>query len=56
MILQVHDELLFETPKKELKDVLELVTDHMQGAAKLKVPLKVSVQHGPNWLDMKEEE
>ncbi len=55
MILQVHDELLFETPKNELKQVLKLVTNRMQSAAKLQVPLKVSIKYGPNWLDMKED-
>ena len=52
MILQVHDELLFEAPVKE-KDVLEkLVQEEMEGVYKLAVPLVVEVCTGPNWRDM----
>jgi DNA polymerase I len=52
MILQVHDELLFEAPLKE-KEVLEkLVQEEMEGVYKLVVPLVVEVCTGPNWRDM----
>lgn len=54
MILQVHDELVFEASKKELKELIEVATSEMQDAASFKVPLKVSVKVGPNWLDMKD--
>jgi len=54
MLLQVHDELLFEVPKKELKDLVTLAAHEMQNAVKFKVPMKVSVKAGPNWLDMEE--
>jgi DNA polymerase-1 len=54
MILQVHDELLFETPVKSLEEVTAMVTAEMQDAVTFKVPLKVSVKAGSNWLDMKE--
>ena len=54
MILQVHDELLFEAPNEELKALVTLVVKEMQGAVSFKVPMKVSVKVGPNWLDMKE--
>jgi len=54
MLLQVHDELLFEGPKTELKELAAFVQDRMQNAAKFRVPLDVSVKAGPNWLDMKE--
>lgn len=54
MILQVHDELLFEVPKKELKELIGVATSEMQQAVSFKVPLKVSVKAGPNWLDMKD--
>ena len=54
MILQVHDELLFETPKLESKRLVEMVRDRMQHAVKFRVPLKVDVKAGPNWLDMEE--
>jgi DNA polymerase-1 len=51
MILQVHDELVFESPKSELKQLEELVTDKMKTAMKLSVPVDVEVGTGPNWLD-----
>ena len=54
MILQVHDELLFEAPKNEIKDLVRVVTQEMQGAVSFKVPIKVSVKVGPNWLDMED--
>lgn len=54
MILQVHDELLFEAPKPELKDLVPMVRKLMCGAVAFKVPMEVSVKAGPNWLDMAE--
>jgi DNA polymerase-1 len=51
MILQVHDELVFESPKSELKQLEELVADKMKNALKLNVPVDVEVGTGPNWLD-----
>jgi DNA polymerase-1 len=56
MLLQIHDELVFETPPEELKAVAALVAEEMQGALKdrLEVPLKVDVSAGPNWLDVNE--
>jgi len=54
MTLQVHDELVFEVPKDELDKMKELVKEEMEGAVKLSVPIKVSVQYGKNWLDMEE--
>ena len=53
MLLQVHDELVFEVPKKELVKTSELVRKVMQGAYKLKVPLKTDAKSGPNWEQMK---
>ena len=52
MVLQVHDELVFEVPKDELKEMKELVKKEMEGAVKLCVPIKVSVKYGKNWLEM----
>ena len=49
MVLQVHDELLLECPKRELKQVVRLVEELMAGAASLSVPLLVDVGHGANW-------
>ncbi len=51
MILQVHDELVFETPKSELKELEELVAQKMKNAMKLSVPVEVELGTGPNWLD-----
>jgi DNA polymerase-1 len=51
MILQVHDELIFEVPKKELDATIELVKSVMSGAAHLDVPLVVDIGFGQNWND-----
>ncbi len=53
MILQVHDELVFEVPEKEQAVVGPLVAEAMEGAATLRVPLKVRIGIGPNWADAK---
>ncbi len=52
MLLQVHDELMFEVPASELKDLQVLVCETMEGAMTLSVPLKVEVKYGMNWGDM----
>lgn len=49
MLLQVHDELIFEVPKKEADDTAALVREVMEGAAHLDVPLTVDTGMGPNW-------
>lgn len=49
MLLQVHDELVFETPDAEVAEVCEIVRHHMENAATLKVPLKVDVGVGLTW-------
>ncbi|MBG0859389.1 MAG: DNA polymerase I [Bacteroidales bacterium] len=51
MILQVHDELIFEVPDGELEKIKEMVLDEMSNAAKLVVPLKVDWGTGRNWLE-----
>jgi DNA polymerase-1 len=51
MLLQVHDELLFESPPSEVETVTELVRKAMCGVASLRVPLKVEVGSGPSWAD-----
>ena len=53
MLLQVHDELVFEAPAAEAAHAARLVKEHMEGAAKLDVPLLVTVGIGDNWLDAK---
>ena len=49
IILQVHDELILDTPKKEIDSVINLLTDSMMGAASLDVPLEIDVGVGDNW-------
>ncbi len=49
MIIQVHDELVFEVPEEELRQVKELIREKMEGAVELKVPLKVDIGWGENW-------
>jgi DNA polymerase-1 len=51
MVLQVHDELLFDTPKDEIEQVFTLVKHEMENAVKLVVPLDVEIQAGNNWLE-----
>jgi DNA polymerase-1 len=53
MLLQVHDELVFEVPPGELDRMRALVRTHMEGAAELAVPLVVDLGVGPNWLEAK---
>ncbi len=52
MLLQVHDELIFETPISEVEALAELVSRVMTEAAELSVPLGVDVSSGPNWDEM----
>jgi DNA polymerase-1 len=52
MVLQVHDELLFEVPADEAAEVEELVRTEMEGVVKLDVPLVVDLGFGPNWRDL----
>ena len=52
MVLQVHDELVFEVPETEIDVVQEMVIEKMEGAARLKVPIKVEVKVGNNWAEI----
>ena len=52
MILQVHDELLFEAPPKEKSKLEKLVREEMEGVYQLAVPLVVEICSGPNWRDL----
>jgi DNA polymerase-1 len=52
MVLQVHDELLFEVPFEETAEVGVLVREQMEGVVELKVPLVADVAFGPNWRDL----
>ncbi|WP_456400240.1 DNA polymerase I [Mesoaciditoga sp.] len=49
MILQVHDELVFELPQKELESVRSIVKEEMENVVKLKVPLTVDIEFGETW-------
>ncbi|MGC8802984.1 MAG: DNA polymerase, partial [Bacteroidales bacterium] len=51
MILQVHDELVFDVVPTELEELTQLVKYEMEHACTLKVPLKVDVGTGKNWLE-----
>ena len=53
MLLQVHDELIFDVPNDELDTIKELVRDTMENIYKLSVPLKVSIEYGKNWYEAK---
>lgn len=52
MIIQVHDELVFCVPQKELEQAKALIKDKMEHVVNLKVPIKVSIKTGRNWLEM----
>lgn len=53
MILQVHDELIFDVFKDELDMVKEIVKETMEGVCKMSVPLKVDIEVGTDWYDAK---
>ena len=53
MLLQVHDELIFDVPNDELDEIKELVRDTMENIYKLSVPLKVSIEYSKNWYEAK---
>ncbi|HET7656763.1 MAG TPA: DNA polymerase I [Bacillales bacterium] len=53
MLLQVHDELIFEAPEEEIEILKEIVPDVMENAVQLNVPLKVDYAYGPTWYDAK---
>ena len=52
MLLQVHDELVFEVPPRELTTVEKYVAEIMEGVYRLRVPLKVNVKTGRNWAEL----
>jgi DNA polymerase-1 len=52
MLLQVHDELVFEVPEQEMAEMRVLVPEMMINAIKLSIPLKVDVKTGRNWGEM----
>lgn len=53
LVLQIHDELIFDVKKEELEKIINIVKYEMENIVKLKVPLKVSTDTGINWYDIK---
>ena len=53
MIIQVHDELIFDVPKEELEKVQKIVTDIMDNVCDLSVPLDIDIHYGKNWAEAK---
>ena len=53
LLLQVHDELIFEAPEEEIEMLKKIVPEVMENAVSLKVPLKVDYAYGPTWFDAK---
>ena len=51
MLLQVHDELLFEVPKREIEKMQDMVREEMENTVHLDVPLKVDIGIGKNWSE-----
>ena len=51
LILQVHDELVFDVPLEEVDLIKKIIIDKMENAYKLKVPLTVDLGVGNNWLE-----
>ena len=51
MLLQVHDELVFDAHKDELKNIKPIIKEEMENAFKLSVPLDVEIGLGQNWLE-----
>jgi len=52
LLLQVHDELIFEVPTAELGRMSDLLVETMSGAVAFEIPLKVELKSGANWGDM----
>jgi len=52
MMLQIHDELIFEVPKKNLKSLASVVKSEMEGALELSVPVEVTLKSGRNWYEV----
>lgn len=54
MVIQIHDELVFDVPGREADEFTPLVKDSMENVLTLKVPVKVAVKRGKNWMEMEE--
>jgi DNA polymerase-1 len=53
MLLQVHDELLFEVPEDQFESTADVVRRRMESVAALAVPLVVDLKSGPNWASLR---
>jgi DNA polymerase-1 len=53
MLVQVHDELVFDVPENEVEIMKELIRDVMENIYKLDVPLKVDIEYGRTWYEAK---
>ena len=51
MVLQIHDELLFEAPRSELESLMDIIKQEMENVLQLSVPLTVECNYGENWLE-----
>ncbi len=52
LLLQIHDELVFEVPEDEVEETKQVVNEALEGAVKLSIPLKTSIEVGDNWGDI----
>ena len=52
-MMQVHDELLFESPEAEVEKAIEVIKQAMESAVELDVPLTVEIGAGANWMSTK---
>ena len=51
MVLQVHDELVFDAAGTEVEDLRRIVTDEMENVVSLRIPLTIECNYGKNWLE-----
>ncbi|MBU4099693.1 hypothetical protein KJ980_08695, partial [Patescibacteria group bacterium] len=54
MIIQIHDELVFDAPQEETELFIGLARDRMENVLELDVPIRVDIKKGRNWLEMEE--
>jgi len=54
LIIQIHDELIFDVPSSELNSAAAIIRQGMENSLKLEVPIKVNLKAGKNWGQLKE--
>ena len=52
MLLQIHDELIFEAREEEVSEASVIIKEEMEGVMKLRLPLEVKVKMGHNWSEI----